>query len=51
MLGAVLGGFVGSALFGWEISVFSAATDLMALLGAAMVVFVVRAVPDPPPFE
>ena len=51
ILGAFIGGFVGSLLFGWDVTGFNLGSILLAALGAIILVALLRAVPGRQPLE
>jgi uncharacterized membrane protein YeaQ/YmgE (transglycosylase-associated protein family) len=44
VLGAVIGGLLGSAFFGWDVTGFNLTSVLLATLGAVVLIAIVRAV-------
>ncbi len=50
-LGAILGGWMGAALLGLDLANLSLASVALAALGAVTLILVLRALPDPQPFE
>jgi uncharacterized membrane protein YeaQ/YmgE (transglycosylase-associated protein family) len=51
VLGAVIGGFLGSALLGWDVTGFNLGSIALAVLGAVVLILVLRAIPGAQPFE
>jgi uncharacterized membrane protein YeaQ/YmgE (transglycosylase-associated protein family) len=51
IIGALLGGFVGGALFGWDVSGFNLGSILVAFIGAVLFLLILRAIPGTQPFE
>jgi uncharacterized membrane protein YeaQ/YmgE (transglycosylase-associated protein family) len=51
ILGAVIGGFLGSALLGWDVTGFNLGSVLLAVLGAVVLIAVLRMIPGAQPFE
>jgi uncharacterized membrane protein YeaQ/YmgE (transglycosylase-associated protein family) len=49
--GALLGGSVGSALFGWDVSGFNVPSIVVASMGAILSLLILRAIPGAQPFE
>jgi uncharacterized membrane protein YeaQ/YmgE (transglycosylase-associated protein family) len=43
IVGALVGGFLGSALFGWDVTGFNLSSILLAFIGACIVIAIVRA--------
>ena len=51
IIGAFIGGFVGSALFGWDLTCFNVGSIVLAFLGAVIFLLILRAIPGTQPFE
>ena len=51
VIGALLGGFVGSMLLGWDVTGFNLGSIMLAFLGAALFLLILRAIPGAQPFE
>jgi uncharacterized membrane protein YeaQ/YmgE (transglycosylase-associated protein family) len=51
VLGGLLGGFIGSALFGWDMTGFNITSILLAVLGAVLLVSILRLIPGRQPLE
>jgi uncharacterized membrane protein YeaQ/YmgE (transglycosylase-associated protein family) len=51
IVGALLGGFVGSFLFGWDVTGINIGSIVLAFLGAALFLLILRAIPGQQPFE
>jgi uncharacterized membrane protein YeaQ/YmgE (transglycosylase-associated protein family) len=51
VVGALVGGFLGSALFGWDLTGFNISTILLATLGAVVFIAILRAIPGAQPLE
>ncbi len=51
VLGALIGGFIGSALLGWDVTGFNLGSILLALLGAIVLIAILRAIPGAQPLE
>jgi len=51
VIGAFLGCFVGSALFGWDVTGFNVGSIVLAFLGAVLFLLILRAIPGTQPFE
>jgi uncharacterized membrane protein YeaQ/YmgE (transglycosylase-associated protein family) len=45
VVGAFVGGFLGSALFGWDMTGFNLSSILLATLGAIVFIAILRAIP------
>ncbi len=48
---ALLGGFVGSAVFGWDVTGINIGSILLAFLGAVLFLVILRMIPGTQPFE
>lgn len=44
IVGALVGGFLGSTLFGWDVTGFNISSILLAFIGACIVIAIARAV-------
>ena len=51
ILGALLGGFVGSFLFGWDVTGINIGSIVLAFLGAVLFLLILRAIPGRQPLE
>jgi uncharacterized membrane protein YeaQ/YmgE (transglycosylase-associated protein family) len=51
VVGALLGGFVGSTLFAWDVTGFNIGSIVLAFLGAVLFLLILRAIPVRQPFE
>ena len=51
VLGALIGGFLGSTFFGWDVTGFNVGSILLAFLGAVVLLLILRAIPGRQPFE
>ena len=49
--GALIGSFVGSALFGWEVAGINVGSVVLAFFGAVLSLLILRAIPRRQPFE
>jgi uncharacterized membrane protein YeaQ/YmgE (transglycosylase-associated protein family) len=50
-LGALLGGFIGSTFFGWDVTGFNVGSIVLTFLGAELRLLILRAIPGRQPFE
>ena len=48
---ALLGGFVGSAVFGWDVTGINIGSIVLAFVGAVLFLLVLRMIPGRQPFE
>lgn len=48
IVGALVGGFLGSVLFGWDVTGFNLSSIILAVVGAIVVVAIYRAVTRQP---
>ena len=48
---AIIGGFIGSLLFGWDVTGFNIGSILVATLGAIILIAILRAIPGAQPLE
>lgn len=51
VIGALLGGFVGSAVFGWDVTGINIGSILLAFLGAVLFLVILRMIPGKQPLE
>ena len=51
VLGALIGGFLGSTFFGWDVTGFNVGSIVLAFLGAVVLLLILRAIPGRQPFE
>jgi uncharacterized membrane protein YeaQ/YmgE (transglycosylase-associated protein family) len=49
--GGLVGGFLGSALFGWDMTGFNIGTIVLATVGAVVLLFALRMIPGRQPLE
>jgi uncharacterized membrane protein YeaQ/YmgE (transglycosylase-associated protein family) len=51
VLGALIGGWLGSLIFGWDVTGFNIGSILLAMLGAIILIAILRAIPGAQPLE